>query len=460
MKNRTLKTAQLLGAATMLAGATHASAQSADAIVNKLLQKGILTQQEADELRKESDKDFAKSFAAKSGSPAWTKNVTFSGDLRLRMDEFWPESSPANGLTSAERLRFRLRLRYGGIWNATDWTTIGVRIASGDERTDSTTKDALGDGNANSNNQTFTHFFSKKPLFLDAAYVTIKPPGCDLFSVTGGKMNKLIWEPSLNSPMVYDPDLTPEGAVEQFNYKFGAHQEFSVFANIGEFVLDEMKSSNGDAYMYDGELGMSAGFLGDPKAPGIKVTVAGGYEFTQNLRKSIPTSDGSGNVGNATAGANYLDNFKVAYARGEAVWKISDHPVLGAPCLLTAGGEYDQNLEVHYRSAALGDQTTAWTGQLMFGNAAKRGQWQVAAQYKYMQADSVLDTLTDDDFGGGTDRKGFVVKASYSIRDWWQVGVAWFQTEKISGRPNSGHNQVGLAGVSQERLFVDTIFKF
>src|ERR1041385_2371569 len=81
MKKQRYQIGKAMAAAVLIAASWRASGQSADAIVNKLVQKGVLTQQEADDLRKEADKDFAKSFAARSGMPAWTKNVTFSGDF-------------------------------------------------------------------------------------------------------------------------------------------------------------------------------------------------------------------------------------------------------------------------------------------------------------------------------------------------------------------------------------------
>lgn len=447
-QSTTAKSARALGAALLLATAWHASGQSADALVNKLVEKGIITQQEAADLKKESDQDFAKSMAARSPMPSWTKNVAFSGDFRLRMDDLWAEKS----LNLPERLRVRMRLRYGGVWTATDWATIGVRLGTGDSGYGS------GEGNPNSNNQTFTHNFSKKPLYVDAAYVTIRPPDEDWISVTGGKMNKILWEPSLNSPMVYDPDVTPEGGVEQLSYKFGPDNRFQAFGNLGEFVLDEFKSTSRDAYMIDGQVGLTANLIGEAKAPALKTTVAGGYLTTMGL-KSVPTADGSGNKGNYTTGANYFANFDVIYGRGEAAWKICKDPVLGTPAVLTFGGEYDKNLNGAYATAAAGDHTTAYTGQIMFGNAAKKGNWQVAYQYKYLGADAVYDSLTDDDFGG-TDRKGHIVKAAYNIKDWWQIGATAFWTEKISDRANSGHNQVGIAGQNQTRLFLDMMFKF
>ena len=433
----------------MCAGAVSAAAQSADALLDKLVEKGILTAQEAKDLKAESTKNSTATPAATTTTTtsSWINNVKLSGDLRLRFDSLWPE----DGLDVADRYRFRLRLRYGAVWTATDWATIGVRLGTGDSRSSG------DDGNPNSNNQTFTHFFSKKPIFLDAAYVTLRPPGADWFAITGGKMNKILFEPGFSSPMVYDPDLTPEGAVPQLIFKFGEHQQFQAFANAGVFILDELATSSSDPYMFDGQLGFSASVFGDPKAPSLKTTVAAGYLSTEHL-PGIPVADGGGNRGNTTtAGGAWVGNYHVGYGRAEAAWKISDRPVLGTPAMLTVGAEFDKNLNDNFDN--FGDQTKAWTAQVMFGQLAKRGQWTVAYQYKYVEADAVLDSLTDDDFGG-TDRQGHVLKAFYNIRDWWSVGATTFITEKITDRANAGHNQLGIDGEQQIRMFVDTIFKF
>jgi hypothetical protein len=52
MKKQRYHIAKTMGAALLIAASWRASGQSADAIVNKLVQKGVLTQQEADDLRK------------------------------------------------------------------------------------------------------------------------------------------------------------------------------------------------------------------------------------------------------------------------------------------------------------------------------------------------------------------------------------------------------------------------
>ena len=225
--------------------------------------------------------------------------------------------------------------------------------------------------------------------------------------------------------MIYDPDLTPEGAIEQLNFKFGDNKQYSLFANVSELVLDELSGKSRDVYMYDSQLGFSAGLLGnDPKDPALKLTVAGGFFGTQNLTQ-MPVADNSGNVGNSVNGANYLGDFQVIYGRGEAAWRFCDQPFLGTPAMVTLSGEYDKNVNDAYKLPG-NDQTTAWTAQIMFGKASKKGQWQIAYQYRHVEADSVFDSLTDDDFGGGTDRKGHVVKAFYNIRDWWSLDAAAF----------------------------------
>src|SRR6185312_4398680 len=56
MKNKKYQIAKTMAAAVLVAASWHASGQSADAIVNKLVQKGVLTQDEANDLRKEADK--------------------------------------------------------------------------------------------------------------------------------------------------------------------------------------------------------------------------------------------------------------------------------------------------------------------------------------------------------------------------------------------------------------------
>jgi len=361
-----------------------------------------------------------------------------------------------------DRLRFRMRLRLGAEMKIQDWATIGLRLASGEN-----TGGPVGlNTTPISANQTFTDDFSRKPIGIDLAYVTIQPPSFDYIKVTGGKMVWQTWEPKFGSMIFQDPDVNPEGLAEVFEYKFGDKKQYRAFANTAQYSLDEFSKDQNDIYLFDQLVGLEAKFNDHWKA-----TVAGGFYTTQNLHLNpVPTT--SPNGGNATrtdtAGKSFfLDDFNVLYGRGEIVWTINDKTFLGTPNVVTIAGEYSKNHSSSYKSLRGAntsidpDQTTAWTAQIAYGDAKKAGQWKVSYQYKGIEADSVPDMWADDDFGsGGTDRKGHVIEAAYLIKDWWTLRMIAFVTEKISDRPNTGHNNLGINGQESSRFQFDMMFKF
>jgi hypothetical protein len=393
---------------------------------------------------------------------SWLDGVKFSGDFRLRAENFAFEDYR----NTTDRLRFRYRLRLQMDFEYQEWAKVTLRLASGE----------ASPGDPVSTNQSFTDTFKKKPLNIDAAYVTIAPPGWDWIKVLGGKMDNPIWQPKFNSPMIYDFDLTPEGAAELLQYSFGDKQQHRVFGQFGQFILDEVSGNARDPLLLDFQGGIEMGFGGDlPKKPKLKITAAGGYFLTHNLKNTGYPFGDSPNTGNANGSGsftnNFLADFNVVYGRGEIACLLTEKPFLGTPSIITLSGEVEQNIKSDYEtltgSAQTVDknQTMGWTVQLAFGEAKKKGQWQVAYQYKHLEADAVWDALTDSDWGaGGTDRKGHVVKGVYNLTDWWQFGCTGFLTEKLSNRANGGHNTVGgiraFHGQDMLRLQVDSAFKF
>ena len=67
--------------ATLACTSTTALAQSADALIDKLVDKGVLTVKEANDLREESDKGFTTAYSVKSGMPEWVTALKFNGDF-------------------------------------------------------------------------------------------------------------------------------------------------------------------------------------------------------------------------------------------------------------------------------------------------------------------------------------------------------------------------------------------
>src|SRR5437016_6012467 len=111
--------------ATVTSGAV-AHGQSADALIDKLVQKGVLTSKEANELREESDKGFNDAFKAKTGLSDWVTALKFSGDFRGRF-----EQNSAESKDYFERDRFRMRLRVGLVASLGEQFDVGFRLATG-----------------------------------------------------------------------------------------------------------------------------------------------------------------------------------------------------------------------------------------------------------------------------------------------------------------------------------------
>src|SRR5262245_36023252 len=107
-------------AAALLCGpalTTQLQAQSADALIDKLVDKGILSVKEANDLREQADKNFTQAYAVKSGMPEWVSSLKIGGDFRGRYEGFYSDSQYKNAagddidkFVNRDRFRYRLRL--------------------------------------------------------------------------------------------------------------------------------------------------------------------------------------------------------------------------------------------------------------------------------------------------------------------------------------------------------------
>src|ERR1700690_3046067 len=91
-KQNHTKVALFAGATALMALTPNTHAQSSvDALLNKLEQKGILTVDEAKELKTEnqqsSTNDFNKAFSSKISMPDWITSYKLYGEFRGRYDE-------------------------------------------------------------------------------------------------------------------------------------------------------------------------------------------------------------------------------------------------------------------------------------------------------------------------------------------------------------------------------------
>jgi Putative porin len=190
-------------------------------------------------LREELDQDFTTAFQAKTGMPDWVTAYKFSGSFRGRFEQFTSDNP-----TFASRTRLRYRLLAGVVVSMKGNLETGFQLGSGDAFSGGST------GNPLSNTSTFQDNATKKSVWINQAYGKWTPVNNDgwLVSTTIGKMEN----PFQFTPMVFDTDLTPEGAALQAGYTFN-DQHSLLFTGAG-FVLDEESLSQQDPAIFGGQL--------------------------------------------------------------------------------------------------------------------------------------------------------------------------------------------------------------
>lgn len=244
-----------------LAGLCLAGPVAAKDLGDILVQKGLITPEELKQAREEEKQKSAaeesRRDAIAAKLPAWLAMITPFGDLRVRGEGFYAKDLNA-------RTRERLRARIGLNVNPTDEIGATFRIASGNP------DDPI------STNQSFERTFSRKSINLDQAYLTIRPgktfglePGWG--SVVGGKMGMSAYR---TSELVFDDDLSPEGATETLNLVEHREGWFRRLQLMGhQWAVDEINGA-GDPWMIGGQIVTEIAAGDSSSAPKITVALA------------------------------------------------------------------------------------------------------------------------------------------------------------------------------------------
>ncbi len=304
--------------------------------------------------------------AARAEDKSWTDRIDFSGDFRLRYESTDEEFE-------VERSRMRFRSRFGFSVTASDDVEFVLRLATGGE-------------NPVSANQTFGDGFSSKDIGVDFAYVDWKIS--DTLNFYGGKMKNPFFRPG-GSGLVWDGDLTPEGLA--IRYSSGL-----VFGTVGGFAVEE-RSTSDDSLLY-----VVQGGVGYPFGESNKLTVGAGYVAYTNTIGNEAFHDGKAKGNTLDTDDLYVFEYKNTEVFAQVDTKLADWPV---------------QIFAHYaKNDKVSRENTAMAYGAKVGSSKDRGELQFTWVYNDVEADSVVATFTDSDFGGGgTDAKGHVLKAKYAI---------------------------------------------
>ncbi len=322
-----------IGALVAISAASSGFCQDkSDALLNKLVEKGILTRQEADALRNDATNSAPKSAGAQIGTVPWVEKLKFGGDFRGRYDGVYQDNSNTGvGSATQDRHRLRYRLRYGVTAGLTDNFEIGLRLGSGEV---GSAAPSLG-GSSFSANTTMNNDGSRKFIFVDLAYAKWKPE--DWFSMQIGKMASDFWF----TDMVLDPDYNPEGAQEKFS--LALNKQHTINLSAGQFVIAENFSATGsdaanrDAYLFMAQADWAAKWSDHWSS---RLGVAG-YAFANQDAISTNLEAFLGQNGTSAAGPG-APNFNPVIARGEITYTFASAPFFHGPLPITLGGEYSK----------------------------------------------------------------------------------------------------------------------
>lgn len=141
---------------------------------------------------------------------------------------------------------------------------------------------------------------------------------------------------------------------------------------------------------------------------------------------------------NESVGVNLFGDYvkNLAYKRGDA---CRYGGLIGLPF-----NNIDQTLAGNTNPCSSTDPAKVVSGndgylvRLTVGHKHPRkwGEWSIMGDYRYLQSDAVLDSLTDSDFHlGGTNTKGYTIAGTVGLFDGVSLTGRWMSANEITGRP-------------------------
>jgi hypothetical protein len=448
-------------------------------------------------------------WAAPRLMPEWALRIKLFGDVRVRYDgTFFPKGNDNTGAfpnfnaintgapfdiagtnfspqlnVDQDRHRVRLRVRLGFEADLGNGFSAGLRIATGETNTPTSTNQSLGLANQGQGGN-----FSKYAIWLDRGFLKydLRPNASSSVSLTVGRFDNPFFR---TSEIIWDDDLGFDGVAVQGQYEVakgftsyfaaGAFPVFNTDFNFSSNQPEKFKSS--DKWLYGGQLGANwnirkdlsftfgaayyhfdnaEGQLSDPYIP-LSADDAGNTDNTRPsfaqkgntyrpLRRIIPSPLNNFGTSNQFQYFGLAAPFHELHLAGKLDYNRWE------PFQLSLYGEWAKNLAfdadrvnefaVNNRgpssfsgnlgSFAGGDE--AWLIGFRAGSAAlqKRGDWQVGVNYRYVESDAVVDAFTDSDFGlGGTNLEGFTLSGALALSPNISVTLRWMTSDQVAGPP-------------------------
>ncbi len=489
--------------ATLSLGAARADE---DALLNLLVRKHLITEQDAAEVRAEMKKNKPVretagpapiAAAAEETKLKLSSSVTeleLYGDARVRYEIRNGQTAapdpinPPGDTFQRNRARYRLRLGLKGTL-VDDWF-FGIRLET--STNPRSTNITFGDDTAAGPGP-----FAKNSDGISVGQAYFGYKGFEGLTLTAGKLPN----PFVTTLMVWDPDINPEGLSEQYKYtvKLGggsaARTEtvadkdgkavvtkevpptpgmtLDLFANFGQFVYDDTNPENpvgpspsgvpdDDAYLLGWQVGARLNFDKNRYvqiAPTLYNYTGTGDTFNSHFVGDPTFIDGAGNkVTPNQTGANSLLVFELPAEFGFKIGRI--------PAKIFA--DFAVNFDGDERARAAGhpdkgDQKYAYQIGAGIGSTKKKGDISLTTFWQHAEQFALDPNLVDSDvFDSRVNMEGVFVQLGYALSNAVTANLTYahgWQIDRALG--TGGVGDIGINPVDDYNLFqADLSFKF
>jgi len=461
----------------------------------------------------------------KSAADKWKLSTSITeleiyGDIRLRYQYNGgetqgrgPVASPGTGVAGTndwlERERERYRLRLGLRGTLMDDWFFGVRLETNNNAR--STNVTMGDDSASSTPGGGGPFEKNSDtVYVGQAYGGYK--GFPDFTFTGGRMPN----PIINTRLLWDPDINPEGLAEQWKHTFvfGAEPapppsyskdaskdgktmvaekppepflKLDLFANFGQFVYSDTNPENPlgprptttvngttqlipntDVFLLAWQVGARFNF---PRnfyfqfAPTLYNYTGNGNVFNTHFVGGDPRLTNSASLLTNQTGINSLLVFDVPMEFGWKAWGIP----------MRIFGDFATNFEANERANAAieydsngnviaspgpghGDQRYAFQAGLGIGDLKKKGDWRLNLWYQQIQQFALDPNLIDDDiFNAQTNIHGIAAQLAYNFTAAVNLELTyahgWWYNHNLGTGGNVGSLAIGINPTNQYNFF-------
>jgi hypothetical protein len=468
----------IVGGMGVLVAATAAStgkcADTPDALLDTLVKKGILTEQEAQDIKAENTTNITSMAASKWRISDSIKSIGLYGDVRFRYEYRGVDEPKGAGLTKdntyyMERFRYAFRAGIRGDlyddWSygvrletstnpRSSWVTFGKNTTAGSVTPGDKAQGAIGVG------QIFLNWHPES-----------------WYEMTAGQMPM----PLYTTTMLWSSSLNPEGAFEKLKYSSGP---VDFFADFGQFMYQDTSPDvslpSSSTFLLAWQAGLNVKLPNDMsfKVAPVLYTYAGRGTVSSGL-DGIYTGQGSAGLNPGVPGGlaypnaynevglDYLRvvevpmelNFVVRafgtnYARLFGDFAYNTQGIERARAAAKEAGfkhAYTDDITAYQVGIGIGNGKAFYGPMqgLVFGSTSKKNTWEARFYWQHIEQYALDANLMDSDFfEGRCNLQGVYSALSYSFTDAIIGTVRYGYGYRINNNLGTGGSNLDIPGIN------------